>query len=161
LDQGRYHDQNAEDSPTILTQPFPTTKDNQVGDDTHSLKDNSEGHEEPHGAPHGTEISVVAMTVFSLWKALAGIGEGGAAAVEAVRIVVGGLDQAGMLNRLQWLIRTSENDPTHLFAMIADPFRNDDRGDGERKSCACSTCQRLRRSSLAPLALGEGWDGMG
>lgn len=104
MDQGRYYNQNAEDPPTIFTEPFPAPENNHVSDNTHPLENNSEGHEESHRAPHGTEISVVAMAVISLWKALAGIGEGGATAVEAVRIVVGGLDQAGMLDQLPWLI---------------------------------------------------------
>lgn len=39
------------------------------------------------------------MAVFALRKALAGIGEGGAALVEAVGVVVGGLGRDAVLTR--------------------------------------------------------------
>ena len=73
------------------------------------------------------------MTVFALWEALAGIGEGGAAAREAVGVVE--LDARGLVgerikvsNRYKanniiekWL--TCRGGSTYSLAMVADPSR--------------------------------------
>lgn len=100
MNQGRYNYQNAEDPPTVLAEPLSATEDDHVGNDTHSLQHNGERHEESDRAPHGAEISVVAMAVFALREALTGIGEGGAAAVEAVGVVVGRLEKAKNVSSL-------------------------------------------------------------
>lgn len=91
LDNSRNNNQQTKNSPSILSQPLSAGKYNQVRDDAHSLQNDCKGHEEPDGPPHRTEISVFAMAVFAGGEAFAGICQGGAAAVETVGVVVGGL----------------------------------------------------------------------
>ena len=61
------------------------------------------------------------MTVFALREALAGIGEGGAASVEAVGIVVRRLRER--LAESQVIVSRAR---FHLLAVIANPFRDYD-----------------------------------
>jgi hypothetical protein len=93
---GRLHDRRqtnhqTKKPPPILAQSFPAAEDHQVGDYAYALHDDREGHEEADGAPHRAEIPAVAVAVFALREALAGIREGGTAAVETVGVMVGGL----------------------------------------------------------------------
>lgn len=91
LHNGRQTNYQTKDTPPIFAQPFPATQDDEVCDYAYALQNDSKGHQEPDGAPHGAEVPVFAMAVFALWEALAGIGEGGAAAVKAVGVMVVGL----------------------------------------------------------------------
>lgn len=91
LHNGRQNNHQTENTPPILAQPFPASQDDQVRDHANALQDDGKGHQEPDGAPHGAEVSVFAVAVFALWEALAGIGEGGTAAVKAVGVMVRGL----------------------------------------------------------------------
>lgn len=92
LQDSRQYDQKTEKPPAVLAEPLPTREYDQIGNDAHALEHDGKGHQEPDGPPHGTEVPVLAMTIFALREALAGIGEGGAALVEAVRVAVGRLE---------------------------------------------------------------------
>jgi hypothetical protein len=96
LHNSRQDNQQTQNPPPILAQPFPTPENNHVGDYAHSFQHHGKGHQEPDRAPHGTEIPVVAMTVVALGETLAGIGERGAALMETVGVVVGGLERTTM-----------------------------------------------------------------
>lgn len=75
------------------------------------------------------------MAVVILGEALAGIGEGGTAAVEAVGVVEGGLSNGQIYYITVFLF---EKGGSHLVAMIADPFWDRDGGDGQAECCAGS-----------------------
>lgn len=92
LQDCRQYHKKTEQPPTVLTEPLPTREYDQIGNDAHAFEHDGKGHQEPDGPPHGTEVSVLALTILALREALAGIGEGGAALVEAVGVAVGGLE---------------------------------------------------------------------
>lgn len=99
LHDGRQDNQEAENPPAIFSQPLPPSENNYVGDNAHAFQHHGKGHQEPNRPPHGAEIPVVAMAVFTLREALAGIGERGAALVEAVGVTVGRLESIAL-----WLV---------------------------------------------------------
>lgn len=74
LQHGGQDNQNTQKPPPVLTEPLPTRENDQVGDDTHTLEHDGEGHQEADRAPHRAEVPVFAMAVFTLGEALAGIG---------------------------------------------------------------------------------------
>lgn len=91
LHNRRQDNQQAQNLPPRLAQPLPARQDDDVGDDAHALEHDGKAHQEPDGPPHGAEVAVLAVAVFALGKTLAGVREGGTAAVEAVGVVEGGL----------------------------------------------------------------------
>ena len=78
--------QPREDLPPTLPLLLPAGDYDDVGNDRHALHNDSKAHQEAHGAPHGTEIAIIAA-VGGLGEVGACVLERGAATVEAVGVV--------------------------------------------------------------------------
>ena len=73
LHNNRRQNQQTENTPPILTQPFPARENNQVCNNAHTLQHDGKGHQKPDRPPHRAEVSIFAMAVFALGEAFAGI----------------------------------------------------------------------------------------
>jgi hypothetical protein len=67
---------------------FVASKNDQVCDKSHALKNDGERHQETDGAPHRAEVTVLSTTFFILGEIIARFRNGRTVTMEAVRVVV-------------------------------------------------------------------------
>ena len=98
--------QPSQDPPPALSLLPSPGQNHNVGDEGHTLHDDSERHKEPDRAPHAAEVSVM-LAVRRLRELGAIVVQGGAASVEAVGVMnafAGGLRQSGQVSKRRLVV---------------------------------------------------------